>query len=47
MENLSLIIIGLFTVMIIAIVLMAIIIIRISGKGGTGGSISDMRKEMR
>lgn len=47
MGNLSLIIIGLFTIMIIAIVLMAIIIIRISGKGGTGGSISDMRKEMR
>ena len=46
MENSALIIIGLFTVMVIAIVLMAIIIIRISGKSGSGG-ISDMRREMR
>ena len=46
MENSALIMIGLFTVMVIAIVLMAIIIIRISGKSGSGG-ISDMRREMR
>ena len=43
----SLILIGLFTVMIIAVVLMIIIIIKLSGKGAAGGSISDMRSEMR
>ena len=47
MENMSLILIGLFTVMIIAVVLMIIIIIKLSGKGAAGGSISDMRREMR
>lgn len=39
MENMSLILIGLFTVMIIAVVLMIIIIIKLSGKGAAGGSI--------
>ena len=47
MENMSLILIGLFTVMIIVAVLMIIIIIKLSGKGAAGGGISDMRREMR
>ena len=46
MENMSLIVIGLFTVMIIAIILMIVIIIKLSGKSGRN-NITDFRREMR
>lgn len=46
MENMSLIVIGLFTVMIIAIILMIVIIIKLSGKSDRN-NITDFRREMR
>ena len=46
MENMGLILIGLFTIMIIAIILMIVIIIKLSGRNDRTG-MSDLRKEMR
>lgn len=47
MDNLSLIIIGLFTVMIIAMIVMVFIIMRLLRQNNAGGNISELRKEMR
>lgn len=47
MENMSLMVIGLFTVMIIAIILMIVIMMKFMKQGGGGGNLLEMRREMR
>ncbi|MDO4485284.1 MAG: DNA recombination protein RmuC [Bacillota bacterium] len=46
MGSISLILIGLFTVMVIAVILMIIIVIRFTGNKNTGAGMSELRSEM-